>query len=161
MAVRKTWESKLKPGSTAPHFVVPLDDNSELDSKNLKGQRVILFFYNHDGTPTCTKEACNIRDNYQSLTDAGFTIFGVSVDSVRKHQGFKAKYELPYPLIHDADNALAKAFDIYGRKEFMGRVSDAVHRTTFIIDPDWKIEHVIHPVLSADHAAQIMGLVGK
>lgn len=156
MAARKTWESNLKEGQKAPEFTTTLDDGSTLKSSDLKGERVVLFFYNHDGTETCTKEACNLRDNYPRLKKAGYTVIGVSEDSVRKHQNFRKKYNLPYPLISDKDNALAKKFDVYGEKHFMGRVSDAVHRTTFVIGPDWKIEKVIHPVISTDHASQIL-----
>lgn len=148
--------SRFKAGQKAPDFDVLLDDGQIISSKSLKGKPYILFFYNHDGSETCTKEACNIRDHYTALTAAGYVVFGVSEDSVKKHQSFRAKYNLPYPLIADADNVLAKAFDIYGPKKFMGRTSDAVHRTTFVIDAQGKIEAVIHPVDSARHADQIM-----
>lgn len=156
MAAKHTWTSKLKKGRKAPEFSATLHDGSTLTSKDLRGKRSVLFFYNHDGTETCTREACNIRDHYKQLTRKGFRIFGVSEDSEKKHQNFRKKYDLPYPLISDYDNVLAKKFDIYGEKHFMGRVFDAVHRTTFVIDPDWKIERVIHPVESADHASQIL-----
>ena len=156
MAVRKTWESKFKAGDTAPDFETVLHDGSLLDSQTLKGTPVVLFFYNTDGTETCTREACNIRDNYKQLLEAGYQVFGVSKDSERKHQNFKKKYELPYPLISDKDNMLAKTFDIFGEKHFMGRISDAVHRTTFVIDKDWKFAKVIHPVVSGEHSAQIL-----
>ncbi|RLD20760.1 MAG: peroxiredoxin [Bacteroidetes bacterium] len=156
MAVRKTWESKYKTGDTAPDFKTILHDGSSLDSQSLRGTPVILFFYNTDGTETCTREACNIRDNYQQLLAAGYQVFGVSKDSERKHQNFRKKYNLPYPLISDKNNVLAKAFDIFGEKHFMGRISDAVHRTTFVIDKDWKFENVIHPVVSGAHADQIL-----
>jgi peroxiredoxin Q/BCP len=156
MAVRKTWESKFKAGDIAPHFETTLHDGTVLDSKSLKGTPVVLFFYNTDGTETCTREACNIRDNYQLIQDAGYRTFGVSKDSERKHQNFIKKYELPYPLISDKDNVLAKAFDIFGEKHFMGRVSQAVHRTTFVIDKNWKFTKVIHPVESGNHAVQIL-----
>ncbi len=148
--------SKLKAGQPAPEFEVLLDDGHILTSKSLKGKPYILFFYNHDGSETCTKEACNVRDHYAELTAAGYLVFGVSEDSVKKHQSFRAKYKLPYPLIADADNVLAKAFDIYGPKKFMGRTSDAVHRTTFVVDAKGRIEAVIHPVDSGRHAEQIL-----
>ena len=154
---QSTRISKLKAGTKAPEFEAILDDGSTITSKDLKGKPLVLFFYNHDGTETCTVEACNIRDNFSSLTRRGYHVIGVSEDSVRKHQNFKKKYTLPYPLIADKDNVLAKKFDVYGEKHFMGRVFDAVHRTTFVIGPDWRIKEVIHPVISADHASQILG----
>ena len=156
MAHRATWTSKWKVGMKAPEFKTTLDDGSEISSSSLKGKPLVLFFYNHDGTETCTIEACNIRDNYSKLTKKGYTVLGVSEDSVRKHQNFRKKYDLPYALVSDEDNVLAKLFDIYGEKQFMGRTFPAVHRTTFIIGADWKIKDVIHPVISKDHASQIL-----
>jgi len=153
---RATWTSKFKPGDKAPNFNVPLQDDSTISNASLKGKPYILFFYSTDGTPTCTKEACNIRDNHSELLKAGYRVFGVIKDSAKKHQNFIAKYELPYPLIVDKDNALAKSFDIFGEKKFMGRISDAVHRTTFVVDEKGIIEKVIHPVDSANHATQIL-----
>ena len=152
----KTWESKLKPGDKMPSFDTVLHDGSTLSSKDLKGKKVILFFYNRDGSQTCTVECLNVRDNYKKLTKLGYDVYGVSVDSIRKHQNFIKKHDLPYPLIHDKDNELAKTFDIYGEKKFMGRISDAVHRTTFVIGENGKIEQVIHPVISKEHVEQIL-----
>jgi peroxiredoxin Q/BCP len=146
----------LKKGDKAPSFTATLDDQSTLSSEDLHGHKYILFFYNHDGSETCTNEACNIRDHYKALQDIGFKIFGVSEDSVQKHKKFREKYHLPYPLISDKDNALARLFDIYGTKEFMGRTSDAVHRTTFVINEEGRILSVIHPVRSSDHSNQII-----
>jgi thioredoxin-dependent peroxiredoxin len=157
--MRRTWTSHWKPGQKAPSFSALLHDGSMISTDQLKGKKFILFFYNHDGSETCTKEACNIRDHYSKLTNSGFSIFGVSEDSIKKHQQFKLKYNLPYPLIADEGNALAKLFDIYGEKEFMGRISDAVHRTTFVINGAGIIDAVIHPVDSANHAAQIISIL--
>jgi len=154
--MRRTWTSRLKPGQKAPSFKAILHDGTEITSASLSGKRVILFFYNHDGSETCTNECVNIRDHFDVLTKQGFTILGVSEDSIKKHQKFIAKYNLPYALVSDEGNELAKSFDIYGTKEFMGRTSDAVHRTTFVISADGKIEAVIHPVDSSRHASQIL-----
>jgi peroxiredoxin Q/BCP len=154
--MRRTWTSHLNPGQKAPAFKALLHDGKEISSTQLKGKRYILFFYNHDGSETCTKEACNMRDNYALLIRKGYEVFGVSEDSQQTHLKFISKFKLPYPLIADENNALAKTFDIYGEKEFMGRVSDAVHRTTFVINEKGTIEAVIHPVDSARHSAQIL-----
>ena len=154
--MRRTWTSRYNPGQPAPAFEAKLHDDTFISSSQLLGKKYILFFYNHDGSETCTKEACNIRDHYVTLKDQGFIIFGVSEDSVKKHQKFIAKYQLPYPLISDEGHNLARAFDIYGEKEFMGRISDAVHRTTFVIDESGVILSVIHPVDSSRHAEQII-----
>ncbi len=152
--MRGTWTSKLKTGIKAPDFKAMLHDGNTLDSLNLQDSKFILFFYNHDGSETCTKQACHMRDNFLLLSSLGYKIIGVSEDSIHKHQKFISKFYLPYPLISDAGNELAKRFDIYGVKEFMGRKSDAVHRTTFIINKG-VIEAVIHPVDSANHTTQI------
>lgn len=154
--MRTTWTSKFKAGDKAPAFHAMSHDEQLWSNETLAGKKYILFFYNHDGSETCTKEACNIRDHFELLTKLGYTIFGVSGDSARKHLKFIRKYELPYLLIVDKENLLARTFDIYGKKEFMGRVSDAVHRSTFIIDREGNIESVIHPVDSANHAQQII-----
>jgi peroxiredoxin Q/BCP len=154
--MKATWTSRLKAGQTVPHFTALLQDGSTISDAQLKGKAYILFFYNHDGSETCTKEACNIRDGYQQLKKKGYLVFGVSEDGVKKHQKFIAKYQLPYPLMADEGNTIAKAFDIYGKKEFMGRISDAVHRTTFVINENGKIAVVIHPVDSANHVDQIL-----
>ncbi len=154
--MRRTWTSRWEPGQAAPSFKATLHDGSTITSDQLKSKKYILFFYNHDGSETCTKEACNIRDHFGVLSDKGYSIYGVSEDSQKKHTKFILKYTFPFPLIADEGNALAKLFDIYGEKEFMGRTSDAVHRTTFVIDADGIFEAVIHPVDSADHTAQII-----
>ena len=154
--MRSTWTSRLKPGDPAPAFTTTLHDGSQLSSADLAGKKYILFFYNHDGSETCTKEACNIRDEFSKLKKKGYLVYGVSEDNIKKHQKFIAKYSLPYPLISDPENALARTFDIYGQKEFMGRTSDAVHRTTFVVNEKGILEAVIHPVDSARHGQQII-----
>lgn len=159
--MRVTWTSHLKPGDKAPSFVTILHDGSTLSSQDLAGKKYILFFYNHDGSETCTNEACNVRDHYGTLTAKGYLIFGVSEDSPKKHLKFIEKYQLPYPLISDNGNKLARQFDIYGKKEFMGRTSDAVHRTTFVMDKNGIIEAVIHPVRSSDHSEQILEAISQ
>jgi len=154
--MRRTWTSKWQPGQNAPSFTAITHEGKEISSSQLKGKRYILFFYNHDDSETCTKEACELRDNFKLLSSFGFTIIGVSEDSVKKHQKFISKYNFPFMLLSDEGNELAKLFDIYGQKEFMGRTSDAVHRTTFVISASGKIEAVIHPVDSGNHTRQIL-----
>lgn len=157
--MRRTWTSRWKAGQAAPPFTAILHDGTTISAEELRGKKYILFFYNHDGSATCTNEACNIRDHYSLLSKEGFSVFGVSEDSMKKHQTFIAKYQLPYPLITDTGNVLAKLFDIYGEKEFMGRISDAVHRTTFVIDADGVFLAIIHPVDSSRHSEQILGVL--
>jgi peroxiredoxin Q/BCP len=157
--MRRTWTSRLEPGQQAPDFKAMLHNGSVVSSTQLKGKKYILFFYNHDGSETCTREACNVRDEYALLKKKGYLVFGISEDNPKKHVKFIEKYNLPYPLISDTQNELAKTFDIYGEKEFMGRTSDAVHRTTFVINEKGMIEAVIHPVDSAHHVRQILDAI--
>ena len=154
--MRITRTSKYKPGQQVPSFSAITHEDEVISNESLHGKKFILFFYNHDGSETCTKEACNMRDNFELLSKLGYKIFGVSEDSQRKHKKFIQKYNLPFPLIVDQENKLASTFDIYGVKEFMGRTSEAVHRTTFVVDQHGIIEAVIHPVDSVRHAQQII-----
>ena len=154
--MRPTWKSKWQTGQPAPAFEAVTNEGKLISAKQLQGKKYILFFYNHDDSETCTKEACNLRDHFELLTSSGFTIIGASEDSIKKHQKFIAKYSFPFILISDEGNKLAKLFDIYGRKEFMGRTSDAVHRTTFVINAAGNFEVIIHPVDSGNHAQQIL-----
>ena len=158
--MRSTWTSKWTPGQKAPQFSAVAHDGSLLNNETLLGSPFIMFFYNHDGSETCTKEVCNMRDHFNELSQSGYKVIGVSQDKTNKHTKFAVKYGVPFPLIGDDQNELSKSFDIFGPKLFMGRTSDTVHRTTFIIDENGLIKAVIHPVDSASHAQQILKAVG-
>src|SRR5688500_17184518 len=102
--MRRTWTSKFNPGSKVPEFTAITSAGTEISNTSLHGKNYILFFYNHDGSETCTKENCNIRDSFKLLTTLGYGVFGVSEDSMPKHQKFIQKYNLPFPLISDKEN---------------------------------------------------------
>lgn len=142
-----------------PGFKAKTSSGEAISRSGLLGVSYILSFFNHVGSETCTKQTSSLKEGYEALTEKGYTIFGVSEDSEKKQNKFIHKDSLPYSLIPDEDHELAKIFDIYGEKKFMGRISDAVHRTTFVIGKDGRFEHVIHPVLSADHHNQILQLL--
>ena len=146
----------LKPGDPAPDFSAPDQNGNTLTLGDFKGQKLVLFFYPHDMTPTCTVEACNLRDHYAELQKAGYAILGVSEDSEAKHQKFIAKHELPYPLIADTEHQLLQAYGVWGEKKFMGKIYDGTHRTTFVIDEKGAIQQVITKVKSKIHAEQIL-----
>ncbi len=150
----------LKEGDTAPDFQATLDDGRTVSLADFKGEKLVLFFYPKDDTPGCTAEACSLRDGYSELRASGYQLLGVSPDSVQKHQKFKTKYELPFPLIADEDKAVLNAYQVWGPKKFMGREYDGVHRTTFVIDEEGKIERVIGKVKTKDHANQILTPAG-
>ena len=146
----------LNIGENAPHFEGNIEDGSKVSSSSLKGQKYILFFYPKDDTPGCTREACNLRDNFRWFEKNGFQIFGVSPDNEKKHQKFIDKYECQYSLIADTDKEMIKSFGIWGPKKFMGREFDGVHRTTFVINEDGKIIEIIKKVKTKEHAEQLI-----
>lgn len=146
----------LKPGDKAPDFKGTIETGDTVSLGDYKGKKLVLFFYPKDNTPTCTTEACNLRDNYSALQKKGYEVLGVSPDSVKKHQNFINKFEFPYHLLADEDKEVLKAYGVWGKKKFMGRVYDGVHRTTFVIDENGKIENVITKVKAKQHADQIM-----
>ncbi len=120
------------------------------------GKRLALFFYPKDDTPGCTAAACSLRDHYRELRDAGFELLGVSPDPPKKHRKFIDKHDLPMDLLADEDHSVMDAYGVWGPKKFMGREYDGVHRTTFVIDGEGKIERVITKVRTKTHAAQLL-----
>ena len=146
----------LQPGDKAPDFS-GIDQNGDtITLADFKGEKVIIFFYPKDNTPTCTIEACNLRDNYMEFREKGFEVVGVSPDSARKHQNFIRKYDLPYTLLADTDKTIMNAYGVWGPKKFMGRTFDGVHRITFVIDETGTIEQVIKNVKAKVHTQQIL-----
>jgi peroxiredoxin Q/BCP len=148
--------TRLKAGEKAPDFKEKDEKGNLVSLKDFKGKKLVLYFYPNDDTPTCTKEACNLRDNYSLLKKKGYKILGVSADTEKKHQKFIKKYELPFPLLSDPEMNVIKAYDVWGPKLFMGKIFDTIARTTFVIDEKGMIEKVITKVKSGEHAAQIL-----
>jgi peroxiredoxin Q/BCP len=146
----------LKVGDKAP-LISGIDQNGEaIDGQSLMGQKVVLYFYPKDDTPGCTKEACNLRDNYAALKKEGYEVIGVSPDPVAKHKKFEEKYELPFRLIADPEKKLIESYDAWGLKKFMGREYMGVIRKTFLIDEAGKVERIIEKVKTKEHAEQIL-----
>lgn len=148
----------LEAGQAAPEFNGQIQDGSEVSLSDYKGNKLILYFYPKDDTPGCTKEACSLRDGFDVLKDQGFKILGVSPDNLKKHNKFIDKYNLPFDLLADEDKSTMQAYEVWGPKKFMGRKYDGVHRTTFVIDEEGNIEHVVKKVKTKDHAQQILDL---
>lgn len=146
----------LKQGDKAPAFKAKDQDGNIVSLSDFKGQKVVLYFYPHDNTETCTKEACNIRDNFALLKKKGVVVLGVSEDDEKSHKKFEKKYSLPFTLIADTDHKLLEAYEVWGIKKFMGRGFMGTHRTTFLINEKGKIDHVIEKVESKRHAEQIL-----
>lgn len=146
----------LTEGAKVPDFSAKDQDGNSIKLSDYKGKKLVVFFYPRANTPGCTAEACNLRDYYQELKDAGYELLGVSADSQKKQANFKNKYDFPFPLLADEDHTVINAFGVWGPKKFMGREFDGIHRTTFIIDEEGIVERVIPKVKTKDHAAQIL-----
>jgi peroxiredoxin Q/BCP len=148
--------TSLKIGDKAPDFKGKDQNGKTVESKDFKGKKLVLYFYPKDDTPSCTNEACNLRDNFAGLKKKGYAVVGVSADNENKHKKFIAKYDLPFSLIADVDHKVIRAFDVWGEKKFMGRIFDGIVRTTFVIDEKGKIERVITDVDTKNHTEQIL-----
>ena len=123
-----------KKGDKAPDFSMPSTQGKTVSLKDLAGKKFVLYFYPKDDTPGCTKQACNIRDNYAALQKTGVQLFGVSADDIDSHHKFIQKFNLPFPLLYDKGAEVAKQYGSYGEKEFSGRKYTMILRNTYLID---------------------------
>lgn len=137
------------------------DKAPKIKGVDFKGKTTILYFYPKDDTPGCTANACNFRDNYATLTKKGFTIIGVSPQDEKSHDKFKAKYDLPFELIPDTDKSIAQAYQVWGKKKFMGREYEGILRTTFVINDKGIITTVIDKVDTKNSTEQLLKAVEK
>ena len=147
----------LKEGDKVPNFNTTDQDGNSVSNSDYLGKKWVVFFYPAANTPTCTVEACNLRDHYKELQDAGYEIVGVSADTARKQKNFQNKFNFPYPLLADVDKNVIEAFGVWGPKKFMGREYEGIHRITFLINEEGIVDRVIDKVKSKEHAAQILG----
>jgi len=148
-----------KEGEKAPDFTAKDQNGNTVSLSDFKGKNVILYFYPQDNTPTCTNEACNFRDNYQSLLGKGFSVIGVSPDTEKSHKKFETKFKLPFPLIADPDRKIVEQYGLWAEKMMFGRKYMGVLRTTFVIDPKGKILKVIDKVESKNASQQVLDLL--
>ena len=146
----------IKEGSTAPAFKTTDAKGETVSLKDLRGQKVVLYFYPKDDTPGCTKEACSFRDAFSQFKKKGIAVLGVSPDKEASHQKFITKYKLPFTLLADTDKSIAEAYGVWGEKKFMGRTYMGVHRTTFLIDEKGKIKKIFEKVKPEDHASEVL-----
>lgn len=149
----------LNEGDKAPDIKAKDQNGSDFELSKLKGKKVILYFYPRDNTPGCTAEACDLRDNYTSLTNKGYEVVGVSNDDEKSHQKFINKFDLPFTLLADTDKKIVNDYGVYGEKKFMGKVFDGIHRTTFIIDEEGNIAKIIKKVKTKEASAQVLELM--
>ena len=146
----------LKEGSTAPAFKTKDANGETVSLKDLRGQKVVLYFYPKDDTPGCTKEACSFRDAFSQFKKRGIAVLGVSPDSETSHKKFETKYKLPFTLLADTDRSIAETYGVWGEKKFMGRTYMGVNRTTFLIDEKGKIKKIFEKVKPEDHASEVL-----
>jgi len=148
--------SKVKEGDKAPDFAVPDTKGKTVRLKDLRGKKVVLYFYPKDDTPGCTKEACSFRDSFATFKRRGIEVLGVSLDNERSHQKFAQKYSLPFRLLADTDRAVSEAYGTYGEKKFMGRTYMGNNRMTFLIDEKGKIKKIFSKVKPEDHSEEVL-----
>jgi peroxiredoxin Q/BCP len=144
-------------GSPAPEFSLKDQDGNEVSVASLKGTWTVLYFYPKDDTPGCTREACNFRDHHAAILARGARVLGVSGGSAAAHRKFAEKYALPFPLLVDEGNGLAKAFGAWGMKNMYGKRYEGIIRSTFVISPDGTIAKVWPKVKPDAHGAEVLG----
>lgn len=151
----------MNVGDKAPELLGIDENGSAIKLSDYKGKKIVLYFYPKDNTSGCTAEACSFRDGYQDLRKAGYEVIGVSVDDSASHKKFRAKNELPFILITDADKQLVQAFGVWGEKSMYGRKYMGTFRTTFIINEEGIIEKIFVPkeIKTSTHADQILALM--
>ena len=147
---------KPQPGDVVPAFNMSADDGETVSNESQLGKRYVLYFYPKDDTAGCTAQACSMRDNFGLVTSRGIDVFGVSPDSVKSHVKFRAKYDLPYRLLSDPGHAVADAFGVWVEKSYRGRTYQGVERSSFIIGPEGRIEHVLERVKPMEHVDLVL-----
>jgi peroxiredoxin Q/BCP len=146
----------LKEGDKAPAFKLETDEGETVSLKDFAGKNVVLYFYPKDDTPGCTKEACDLRDNWARVKKAKAVVLGVSKDDVDSHRKFKAKYSLPFPLLADVDGKACEAYGVWQEKLNYGKKYMGIVRTTFIIGPEGKIRKIFPKVKVEGHVDEIL-----
>lgn len=149
----------LRVGDLAPEFDLPTDGGGRLTSAALAGKPYVLYFYPRDATPGCTTEACDFRDSFERLRAAGATVAGVSKDSVASHDRFRAKHDLPFPLLSDPERTLHVAYGAWGKKKMYGKEVEGVIRSTFLVGADGRVAAEWRGVRVAGHVAKVTAAV--
>lgn len=151
----------LEEGDKAPGFRAPDQDGKTVDLKDLKGQRVVLYFYPKDDTPGCTKEACSFRDADEVYRKKNIRVLGVSTDDEKSHQKFISKFSLPFDLLADTDKKIVEDYGVWGEKSMYGKKYMGTNRKTFLIDGDGKIVKIFDKVNVEKHADEVLAAFGE
>jgi thioredoxin-dependent peroxiredoxin len=152
--------TRLAAGDTAPDFTLTAQDGTEVSLHDLRGRKVVLYFYPAAATPGCTTEACDFRDNLASLQGAGYTVLGVSKDSVERLWSWHDEESLTFPLLSDEDLAVHQAYGAYGEKSLYGKTVTGVLRSTFVIDEEGRLTHALYNVKATGHVASLRKKLG-
>lgn len=150
----------LQPGDTAPDFTLDDQDGSPVSLHDLRGRKVIVYFYPAAMTPGCTTQACDFRDSLGSLQGAGYTVLGVSRDAPAKLKQFAERDGLTFPLLSDPDHAVHDAYGTWGEKMNYGKVIEGVLRSTFVVDEDGRIAQALYNVKATGHVARLRAMLG-
>jgi peroxiredoxin Q/BCP len=156
MFVSPVTPMPLSVGDPAPNFSLPDAEGQTYSLADLKGQRVVLYFYPRDNTPGCTKEACGFRDQYGGYQAKNVVVLGVSADDAKSHSKFITKHSLPFPLLVDEGGEVASRYGVYGLKKFMGKEYMGITRSTFIIGPEGNLEKIYLKVKAETHAETVL-----
>lgn len=146
-------------GTMAPSFALPDHDGNRVSLRDFAGRPVVLYFYPKDNTPGCTTQACEFRDAWEAVQETGAVVLGVSPDGPASHAKFRRQRRLPFPLLADADHAVAERYGAWGEKQLFGRKYQGIRRTTFVIDGTGVIRHVFERVKPKGHAAQVLAVL--
>ncbi len=152
---------KLKIGDKAPDFILQCDSENQKSLKDFTGKKVVLYFYPKDNTPGCTKQACYFRDHYAEITNQNVEILGVSKDGTKKHQAFKEKHSLPFPLLADTESKMCEDYGVINPKSMFGKTFLGIERSTFLIDEEGKILQIWRKVKVKDHLKQVLDELSK
>jgi peroxiredoxin Q/BCP len=151
----------MKINDKAPDFTLQDENGNEVSLKALRGKVVVLYFYPRADTPGCTIQACEFRDTYKQMQKTGAVLLGVSPDTTKAQKKFQEKFKLPFPLLADADKKVADSFGVLQEKNMYGKKVMGIVRTTFIIGPDGKIQHIFPKVKPEGHAAEVLGYLNS
>ncbi len=146
----------VEEGKPAPDFELTSDTGEQVKLSDFRGQPVVLYFYPKDDTPGCTKQACDIRDEYAQFTERGAVVLGVSPDDEASHVKFRDKYKLPFTLLADPEHEVSEAYGVWGERNYMGRTYMGITRSTFVIDSDGNVSKAMRGVKADTHAEKVL-----